>query len=138
MSYCGECAASSAGSCLSCFVPGRWMQAAARPTLSASGLSAKTPCAGLENKENNQNVRVVLELERGTSHQVAVSTRRAGRAIASAGGWFSTAALQAQGRGKGRAGGDLWREYLRSQFISRKSLLLFFFFFFSSGKAKSS
>lgn len=39
---------------------------------SASGLSAKTPCAVLENKENNQNVRAILELEWGTAHQVAV------------------------------------------------------------------
>lgn len=54
----------------------------------------------LENKENNQNVRRVLELfcvlEQGASHQAAVSpcTQRAGRAIAAAEGWFSPAALQ--------------------------------------------
>lgn len=105
MSYCGERAASAAGSCLTHFILGRWTHPAAQPTHSGSGLSAKTlcarrACAVLENKENNQNVKPVLELvcmlEQGTSHRAAVSlcAQRAGRAIAAAGGWFSPTALQ--------------------------------------------
>lgn len=99
------CAATAAGSCLPHVVPGRWMHPAAWPRCSGSGLSAKPPCAWrawavLENKEHNQSVRPVLELvcrlEWGASPRAALSpcTQRFGRAVAAAGGWFSSTALK--------------------------------------------
>lgn len=56
----------------------------------------------LENKENNQNARPVLELVcvQGVSHW-AGGARRAGRA--SAGGWILPAALQLRAEGRREA-----------------------------------
>jgi len=97
--------------CLTCFVLGRWMHPAARPTRSGSGLSAKTPCAWracalLENKENNQNLRPVSELVcvQGAFRWAAVSpgSQRAGRAIAAAGQCFAPTALQIGAGERGR------------------------------------